>query len=689
MENQERKSSTVSSLLPVMLLSFLAIFVLQYFTSDSTQNSPKESTTPEGDDVPLDNQRTSTSNSNGNIRTKAAKYSSRQNDFRFTKGRNGKKDTIQTEKYYIVLSSRGGRIERFYIKSNPTLLIPEKIIEKSQDLISERYKALEITNGNGMDFQFHLYYSAENAEQLASPPLNGADFRAREIQWNREIGVSEISYSLPLRFRKKRLELKKVYRFYEKENYFRQITILRNLGSKEFDLSFYHGGKVHYGALFYKVFGDIGPIPKVATNLDNSGRFFHYGDQLEKRGNLYEKKGGGCGFPFGCTSLDKGGSYTYYDNAKDTLKFMGGHSRYFLSYTEFLAPQDSPLHLADGFVYKNERDVSGKEAMSAAFIDFRLAARQTGDLHIGGPDTLVTGGKGSSHPIRFRNADEGNRKLVEELQKKRKDALIIDNKVYVGVRSTSSHAFYNQKLMQAAFSLEEPNADAEEAMHFSAYTALFSGISDLIISIMRWLYAYIGNYGWCIILIAILFKLLTFPLQKMQMSGMERMSALRPELEAINKQYANDPKEKQKRVMQLFKTHNYNPAKGCLPVLIQMPIFVGLYSAFSSSVELWHSPFIFWMTDLSLPDTVWILPYINVNLNLLPLLMVVSQIFYQKLTTVVTDSQQKMMLYFMPFIMLIFFWQIPSGVTLYWTVQNFISITWQQVSRLLGKAKKI
>ena len=234
-----------------------------------------------------------------------------------------------------------------------------------------------------------------------------------------------------------------------------------------------------------------------------------------------------------------------------------------------------------------------------------MEAKQASKLSIGSPETLLDPSTGALKNIE-KNIEDGNRSRIKLLQKERRDALIIDNKVFVGVRSSQSHAFKNPALMQAAFGESKPNAEAEESLYQSAYTALFSGVSNFIITVMRWLYAFIGNYGWCIIIIALGFKLLTFPLNQMQVKGMQKMSELRPELEAINQQYGKNPQEKQKRVMQLFKKHNYNPAKGCLPVLIQMPIFVGLYSAFSGSVELWRSPFILWMDDLSRPDTVWL-----------------------------------------------------------------------------------
>ena len=205
---------------------------------------------------------------------------------------------------------------------------------------------------------------------------------------------------------------------------------------------------------------------------------------------------------------------------------------------------------------------------------------------------------------------------------------------------------------------------------------------------MRQIYDMIGNYGWAIIIIAVSFKLITWPLNQMQVKSMKKMSALKPEMDKINEKFKDNPQEKQKKIMALYKEHNVNPAKGCLPMLIQVPIFIALYSAFSESMELWRSPFILWMNDLSQPDTVYIIKDLfvvqNFHINILPLFMIGSQILQQRFTTVVSDPQQKMLMYFMPAIMVFFFWSMSSGVTLYWTVQNIVSVIWQVAANKMG-----
>lgn len=125
-------------------------------------------------------------------------------------------------------------------------------------------------------------------------------------------------------------------------------------------------------------------------------------------------------------------------------------------------------------------------------------------------------------------------------------------------------------------------------------------------------------------------------------------------------------------------------------MLIQIPIFIALYSAFTESIELWHSPFFLWIKDLSEPDTIYTINYSiihNVPINILPLLMVGSQFAQQKLTTVVADPQQRMLMYIMPFMMIFFFWSMPSGVTMYWTVQNIIAVLWQLAVNRFAKVE--
>ncbi|HMY70179.1 MAG TPA: YidC/Oxa1 family membrane protein insertase, partial [Leptospiraceae bacterium] len=151
-------------------------------------------------------------------------------------------------------------------------------------------------------------------------------------------------------------------------------------------------------------------------------------------------------------------------------------------------------------------------------------------------------------------------------------------------------------------------------------------------------------------------------------------------------------KEKQAKTLELYQKNKVNPASGCLPMIVQIPIFIALYTAFSDTIDLWKSPFL-WIKDLSEPDTVWqtanFYGFGAVSLNVLPLIMVGTQFFQMQMTsTAGSDPNQKTMMYMMPFIMLFFFWSMPSGVTMYWTIQNILSIVQQVYTNKFVETKK-
>lgn len=576
-------------------------------------------------------------------------------DFDFQRG-GDERLTIDNENMVITLNAQGGRIEKIFLKKTEEVPLPDSVVAAAGPE-SAAQKALEVTRGHGMDFQFHTYYQlGDGSYQLTDPPLNHGAFRL-EGPINGPDGLTEVRFRAPVQLKGANLEIIKVYRFRKGERFFRMISVIRNKDRRDF---------VWGGDLFYRPFGDMGPQPdpKDGTAAQTHGRFYYYNGSLTHRPNLAPSNDFLAGL--GCGEKRADVPYSVHMDNLNMLSFMGTHSKYFLSYTKFLE-QDNALSRPDGIALRNHIDPAGRQAMTAIFRDFRLAAEA-------GPFNLVSSGNLT-----------GDRAAVKALQA-RNDALILDQQVFVGLRSDEAHSLKNAEAANREFGSNFPDKEARGVIYNQSFLALFSEVRDGIVWAMRFLYKYIGNYGWVIILIAVGFKLLTFPLNQMQAKSMKKMSLLKPEMERINEKYADNPQEKQKKIMELYKKHNVNPAKGCLPILIQIPIFIALYSAFSESIELWQSPFVFWMTDLSQPDTAYVLKDLffwkdlNFHLNILPLFMVVSQLLQQRLTTVVTDPQQKIMMYMMPVIMIFFFWTMPSGVTLYWTVQNILAIGWQLIS---------
>ena len=197
-----------------------------------------------------------------------------------------------------------------------------------------------------------------------------------------------------------------------------------------------------------------------------------------------------------------------------------------------------------------------------------------------------------------------------------------------------------------------------------------------VIWCLFWLNKILGNFGWAIVVFSIITKLIFLPLTIKSTNSMKKMSELAPKMNELKAQYKNDPARLQKETMELYKKSGANPLGGCLPLLIQMPFFFALYSALSNSIDMWQTPFFGWIKDLSMPDTVT--QIMGINLNILPLLMTVTTIVQQKLTTVDSgNNSQKIMMMLMPIFMLYIFWQMPSGLVLYWTIQNALQIAHQ------------
>ena len=176
------------------------------------------------------------------------------------------------------------------------------------------------------------------------------------------------------------------------------------------------------------------------------------------------------------------------------------------------------------------------------------------------------------------------------------------------------------------------------------------------------------NWGLAIILITLVVKLLLYKLTKTQYVSMAKMRLLQPKLTQLKERYGDDKQQMSKAMMELYKTEKVNPLGGCLPILLQMPIFIALYWVLLESVELRHAPFFLWIDDLSSKDPFFILP----------ILMGISMFLMQKMSpTTITDPTQQKVMQFMPVIFTAFFLLFPAGLVLYWLVSNLISIAQQ------------
>jgi YidC/Oxa1 family membrane protein insertase len=191
------------------------------------------------------------------------------------------------------------------------------------------------------------------------------------------------------------------------------------------------------------------------------------------------------------------------------------------------------------------------------------------------------------------------------------------------------------------------------------------------------------SYGLCIVVITVIIKAVFWPLTQISTRSMKRMATLQPQMKALQEKYKDDPMKMQKKLQEFYREHKVNPAAGCLPIMIQLPIFFGFYTMLQSAIELRGAGFL-WAFDLSQPDTVAMLPFFGgIPVNPLPLIMGATQLWQMRLTPPspgVDPVQQKIMQY-MPLMFLFILYNFSSGLTLYWTVQNLLSIAQMKLTR--------
>ena len=197
-------------------------------------------------------------------------------------------------------------------------------------------------------------------------------------------------------------------------------------------------------------------------------------------------------------------------------------------------------------------------------------------------------------------------------------------------------------------------------------------------SFLNVVYSFVGNYGVAIIIMTILVRVFTLPIMQRQMKSMERMRALQPQLKELQEKYKEDRQKLSEEQMKMYKREGVNPLGGCLPMLLQFPVFIGLFYALQSSIELRHAPFFGYIQDLSAPATLFTIPGIELPIRLLPLFMGASMVLQQRLTPMTMDpAQARMMMTVMPVMMTVLFYQFPSGLVLYWMVSNLLGIAHQ------------
>jgi len=193
------------------------------------------------------------------------------------------------------------------------------------------------------------------------------------------------------------------------------------------------------------------------------------------------------------------------------------------------------------------------------------------------------------------------------------------------------------------------------------------------------IYSIVPNYGIAIILLTILVRAVTAPLTVKQMRSMERMRLVQPRMKEIQEKHKDDRQRQSEEMMRLYRTEKVNPLGGCLPMILQLPVFIGLFYALRSSIHLRQAPFFGWIDDLSAPDELFVIPGIEIPVRVLPLIMGATMFAQQKITPMQTPdpTQARMMLTIMPVMMTVLFYQFPSGLVLYWMMSNLLAILHQ------------
>ncbi len=222
--------------------------------------------------------------------------------------------------------------------------------------------------------------------------------------------------------------------------------------------------------------------------------------------------------------------------------------------------------------------------------------------------------------------------------------------IYLGPKSTDDMLKFGQRL--------EDSLDLTLAF-----------VAAPMLAMLRWFHSFTGNFGVAIILLTIVVRVVLFPLTYRGMVSMKRMQKLQPRMATLREKFKGDRERMNKETMELYRKHKINPLGGCLPIVVQIPIFFALYSALISAIELRHAPFMLWITDLSAHD----------GLYVLPIIMGGTMFVQQRLTPTSMDPMQAKIMMWLPVVFSVFMLTFPSGLMVYWSTSNLLSITQQTI----------
>ena len=266
------------------------------------------------------------------------------------------------------------------------------------------------------------------------------------------------------------------------------------------------------------------------------------------------------------------------------------------------------------------------------------------------------------------------------------DSLVYNGKLFVGAKKLDILSGYDENLSIPRFT---------DAIDWGWFSFLTKPVSYAI----NWFYGYAGNFGLAIIAFTILMRLLLFPLAQASFKSMAKMKKLQPDMQRLKETYPNDRQKMQQELMALYKREGANPVAGCLPILVQIPIFFSLYKVLFVTIEMYHAPFYGWIHDLSAPDPLglmtlfgiipWNVPPLLsiIDIGILPIIMGFTMWLQQKLNPAPADPTQARIFALLPFIFTFVLAGFAAGLVLYWSVNNILSIAqqWFIQRRILAK----
>lgn len=232
--------------------------------------------------------------------------------------------------------------------------------------------------------------------------------------------------------------------------------------------------------------------------------------------------------------------------------------------------------------------------------------------------------------------------------------------------------------------LKEINTNLTALVDFGSFFGLKFIVRPIaeyvLLPLLKFLHMFIPNYGFVIIVFSLIIKIVVYPLTRKSFQSMKKMQLLQPKITELKEKFKDDPQKMNKETMKLYQTYGVNPAGGCLPILLQMPIFIALWGLFQAATELRQQPFVLWINDLSAPDLIYDLgfklPLFGIQeISGLAILMGITTFFQQKMT--IKDPKQQALVYMMPIMLTILFMTFPSGLNLYYFMFNVFSIAQQ------------